>query len=112
MQTLELSGQALTLAEIDAVAAGKLTPVLSQGAIERIAASRRVVEDVLARNQVVYGVNTGFGKLADVHVPPSEIEALQVNLVHSHSSGLGRPLSIPETRALMVLRANVFALGY
>src|SRR6266849_7712711 len=109
---LQLSGQALTLAEIESVASGKSKTVLSQGAIERIVASRRVVEDVISRDQVVYGVNTGFGKLADVHVPASEIETLQVNLVRSHSSGLGKPLSIPETRALMVLRANVFALGY
>jgi histidine ammonia-lyase len=109
---LQLSGQALTLAEIESVAAGKTKAALSQIAVERILASRRVIEDLLSRNQVVYGVNTGFGKLADVHVPASEIETLQVNLVRSHSSGLGKPLSIPETRALMVLRANVFALGY
>jgi histidine ammonia-lyase len=112
MGTLELSGQPLTLAEIESVAAGRSKTILSAKAMERIAESRRVVDEVLSRNQVVYGVNTGFGKLADVHVPPSEIEALQVNLVRSHSSGLGKPLSIPETRALMVLRANVFALGY
>ena len=112
LKMLQLSGQALTLAEIESVASGKFKTVLSQGAIDRIVASRRVVEDVISRNEVVYGVNTGFGKLADVHVPASEIETLQVNLVRSHSSGLGKPLSIPETRALMVLRANVFALGY
>ncbi|HEX4593562.1 MAG TPA: histidine ammonia-lyase [Bryobacteraceae bacterium] len=112
MGILELSGQPLTLDEIESVAAARSKPILSQSAIERIAESRRVVEDVLSRNEVVYGVNTGFGKLADVHVPAAEIEALQINLVRSHSSGLGKPLSIPETRALMVLRANVFALGY
>ena len=95
LKMLQLSGQALTLAEIESVASGKSKIALSQGAIERIVASRRVVEDVLSRNQVVYGVNTGFGKLADVHVPVSEIETLQVNLVRSHSSGLGKPLSIP-----------------
>jgi histidine ammonia-lyase len=109
---LELSGQPLTLAEIHSVAAGKVNATLAAIAIERMQESRAVVEDLLARREVVYGVNTGFGKLADVHVPPSQIEALQTNLVRSHASGLGMPLSIPETRAMMVLRVNVFGLGH
>src|SRR5690348_8038490 len=109
---LQLSGQALRLSEIDSVATGKYHATLSEAAIERIRASRSVVEEVLARREVVYGVNTGFGKLADVHVPPAHIDELQVNLVRSHAAGLGMPLSIPETRAMMVLRVNVFGLGH
>jgi histidine ammonia-lyase len=74
-------------------------------------ASRRVVERIIAESRVVYGVNTGFGKLSDVTVPAGELRELQLNLVRSHSCGVGEPLSEEETRAMMLLRANVLALG-
>ena len=109
---LELSGQPLTLRQIDAVANSEEAVGLTSAARCRVRASREVVERLLAQKQVVYGVNTGFGKLADVHIPDSDLDALQLNLVRSHASGLGSPLSIPETRAMMLLRANVLALGY
>src|SRR5580698_5724028 len=109
---LQLTGRSLTLDEVYLAAAGKLAPVYSDDAGERIAAARRAVEDLVTRGQVVYGLNTGFGKLADVNVPPAAIGALQLNLVRSHAAGLGEPLSIPEVRAMMILRANVFALGH
>src|SRR5208283_5953555 len=109
---IELSGQSLTLRQIDGVANGETAVALSDNARCRILASREVVERLLAQKQVVYGVNTGFGKLADVHIPDSDLEALQLNLVRSHASGLGSPLPVRETRAMMLLRANVLALGY
>jgi histidine ammonia-lyase len=109
---LELSGQSLTLRQIDAVANGEAAVGLSDTARCRIRASREAVERLLAQKQVVYGVNTGFGKLADVHIPDSDLDALQLNLVRSHASGLGSPFSVAETRAMMLLRANVLALGY
>src|SRR5205085_3056479 len=59
----------------------------------------------------VYGVSTGFGKLSDVHVATGELRQLQLNLVRSHACGIGNPLSIPEVRAMMLLRANVLVLG-
>lgn len=108
---LELSGQALTLEQVAAVANGTLQPVLSEMARGRMQASRDVVEAVIREGRIVYGVNTGFGKLADVHIPPSELELLQLNLVRSHSCGLGNPLAEAEVRAMMLQRANVLALG-
>jgi histidine ammonia-lyase len=101
---LEISGQPLTLEEIAAVSAGRVRPVVSDGARRAMQASREVVEDVIRQGRVVYGVNTGFGKLSDVHIPPSELELLQLNLVRSHSCGLGPPLPEDETRAMMLLR--------
>ena len=71
-----------------------------------------MVEEIVARRAVVYGVSTGFGKLADVHIPSGELEQLQLNLVRSHACGIGRPLSEPEVRAMMLLRANVLTLGF
>ena len=108
---LELSGRPLKLEQIAAVANGKLETALSETARRRIQGSRDVVEQVIHDGRVVYGVNTGFGKLSDVHIPLSELELLQLNLVRSHSCGLGNPLSEPEVRAMMLLRANVLALG-
>ncbi len=108
---LELSGQALRLEQIAAVASGNLRTRLAPEARERVQASRDVVEGVLRAGRVVYGVNTGFGKLSDVHISPADLEQLQLNLVRSHSCGLGDPLPEPEVRAMMLLRANVLARG-
>lgn len=108
---VEVSGQPLTLEQIVDVSIGKAPTFLAYAARARIHASRAVIETVLWEGRVVYGVNTGFGKLCDVHIPSSELEALQLNLVRSHACGVGEPLSEAETRAMMLLRANVFALG-
>ncbi len=86
--------------------------VISPVARPRILASRKAIEQIVERDEVVYGVNTGFGKLSDVRIPQSELRQLQLNLVRSHACGIGNPLSEPEARAMMVLRANVLALGF
>src|SRR5438270_2351426 len=109
---MELSGQPLSLEDIAAVAAGREEVHLASSARARMAASRKVIDDIVARDAVVYGVNTGFGKLSDVRIPHEEIAALQLNLVRSHACGIGSPLLEPEVRAMMLLRANVLALGF
>ncbi|HEX6185582.1 MAG TPA: histidine ammonia-lyase [Pyrinomonadaceae bacterium] len=109
---LELDGQSLTLEEVARVARGEAEVSLAASARERVEASRRTVERIVAESRVVYGVNTGFGKLSDVTVPTDELRDLQLNLVRSHACGLGPPLSEEETRALMLLRANVLAKGF
>jgi len=109
---VELNGQALTLEQIAAVAIGDEHVAISPSARARIAASRKVIEQIVTRDTVVYGVNTGFGKLSDVRVPQDELRQLQLNLVRSHACGIGQPLSEPEVRAMMLLRANVLTLGF
>jgi histidine ammonia-lyase len=109
---LELNGQRLSLAEITTIAFGSEHVALSSAARERAERSRRVVENIIEEGRTVYGVNTGFGRLSDVRIEPSELRASQLNLVRSHSCGVGSPLSIPEARAMLLLRANVLALGY
>ena len=109
---LELKGQSLSLSEIVRVARGEQQVVLSAAARERMEAARSTVERIIAEGRVVYGVNTGFGKLSDVHIPPEDLQHLQLNLVRSHSCGVGEPLSGRETRVMLLLRANVLALGY
>ena len=85
--------------------------MLSAEARARCQASRAVVEQIVAENRAVYGVNTGFGKLSDVRIDPDKLSELQLNLVRSHSCGLGNPLSEIEARAMLLLRANVLACG-
>jgi histidine ammonia-lyase len=109
---MQLNGQQLTLANIFAIAAGNETVEISPSARPRIFASRKVIDEIVVRDAVVYGVNTGFGKLADVRIPQSDLRDLQLNLVRSHACGIGNPLSEPEVRAMMLLRANVLALGF
>src|SRR5205085_7795998 len=74
-------------------------------------ASRTVIEGIVTKGAVVNGVSTGFGKLSDLQVPAAEFRQLQLNLVRSHACGIGNPLSEPEVRAMIGLRANVLALG-
>src|SRR5207247_9097101 len=85
---------------------------VSSSARPLVLASRKVIEDVVGRDDIVYGVSTGFGKLADVRIPHDALAELQLNLVRSHACGIGNPLSEPEVRAMMLLRANVLALGF
>ena len=75
-------------------------------------ASRRVVEELVERGQTAYGINTGFGKLAEMRIATAELWALQRNLVRSHAAGVGEPLPEPEVRAMLLLRANVLAKGH
>jgi histidine ammonia-lyase len=108
---MQLAGQPLSLSEIATVAHGGVPIEVASSTHERIRESRKVIEEIVARGGVVYGVSTGFGKLAEVQIPAAELRQLQLNLVRSHACGIGRPLSIPEVRAMILLRANVLTLG-
>src|SRR5213592_5015879 len=109
---MKLNGQALALTDIATVALDGEAVEICSLAQPRILASRKVVEEIIARDAVVYGVTTGFGKLSDVRIPHDALAELQLNLVRSHACGIGNPLSEPEARAMMLLRANVLALGF
>ena len=109
---MELKGESISLSQLAAVAVGGEPVQISPVAHPRILASRRVVEEIVARDAVVYGVTTGFGKLSDVRIPRDALNDLQLNLVRSHACGIGEPLSEPEVRAMALLRANVLTLGF
>jgi histidine ammonia-lyase len=105
----------LALERIAAVARRGARVELGGDAADRMAASRAVIEAVIAGGAdapAVYGVNTGFGALAEVRVSPDEIRDLQRNLVRSHAAGVGAPLRRDQTRAMMLLRAAVLARGH
>src|SRR5260370_13611169 len=110
--SMELSGKPLSLEQIADVAYGREPVQIAASVRPRILASRKVVDDIVTREAGVYGVNTGFGKFTDVRSPRDEIGTLQLNLVRSHACGIGSPLSEPEVRAMMLLRANVLTLGF
>jgi histidine ammonia-lyase len=109
---IQLDGRPLTLQQIVDVANDKEQVSLSNEARARIDDARRVVENIVSEGRTVYGVNTGFGKLSDVCIEKSDLRQLQLNLVRSHSCGLGNPLSEAEARAMLLLRANVLAAGF
>lgn len=112
MDKLLLDGQPLTLEEIDEVALAGRTVDVAPEALTRVTESRGLIEKILGAGETVYGVNTGFGKLADVRVPGDKLAELQINLVRSHAGGVGEPLSEAEARAMVLLRANVLAKGF
>ena len=109
---LDIDGNRLTLEDFEEVVFNGTPVVLSAGARRNMLASRRVVERIAASDTPAYGINTGFGKLADRHIGHSQIKTLQVNLIRSHACGVGPPLSEAETRGMMLCRANALAKGF
>ena len=108
---LLIDGETLTIDDAYSVAIDRRRVGLAPHARARMLRTRKVVEGIVARNEVVYGVTTGFGKLSEVAIPPDRLAELQVNLVRSHSCGVGDRLPEREVRAMMLLRANVIAKG-
>jgi histidine ammonia-lyase len=105
------SDRPLDWAQVAAVAAGEPLE-LSAGARARIAAARVLVEQIVERGIRAYGVNTGVGALCDVIVSPSEQRTLSRNILMSHAVGVGAPLGVAETRAIMAAAVNNFAHGH
>ena len=114
MNALHINGNDLTLEAVREVAQiNERRPVLlSADAREAVDRARAVVDEIVASNTLAYAITTGVGKLSDVRIASDQIRELQVNLVRSHAAGVGEPLSVPETRAMMLLRANSLAKGY
>jgi histidine ammonia-lyase len=102
----------LTLKQLSRITEAGESVAFSPEAMERMRRSRVAIERMIARGQVVYGVNTGFGRLCELAVSASQLQALQRNLVRSHACGIGEPLSSQETRAMLLLRANTLGLGF
>src|SRR5438445_3955981 len=108
---VSLDGHSLSIEDVVAVARPSVPVTVAPAAMKRLNESRRVVEAAVARGDTMYGVTTGFGKLAHVRIPATDLRRLQLNLIRSHASGVGDPLSEEAVRAMMLLRANVLLLG-
>ena len=103
-----LDGRSLTIDDVVRVARLPAVRVtLDAEARKALLQSRRLVDRALESGQTIYGINTGFGKLANVRIPPDQLDQLQTNLMRSHAAGVGSPLPAPVVRAIMLLRANV-----
>jgi histidine ammonia-lyase len=110
-EDIVLDGYSLSPEDVEAIARAKVRVSLSEKAKERIGASRKCIENAVRKGKPIYGVNTGFGALSSVIINDTQVEELQQNLIRSHCTGIGDPFTEEEVRAMMVLRANFFALG-
>lgn len=110
-QRVLLDGETLSLEALGAVAAGAQVEI-APAAMERVQMARALVDRLASGDAPIYGINTGFGTLAEVKIAKTDLQQLQRNLILSHAAGVGSPLPLPEARALMALRANVLAKGY
>jgi histidine ammonia-lyase len=107
-----LTGADLSVADVEAVARHDARVELDDAARGRMQEARDVIEALVARGEVVYGVTTGFGDLATTSIPPGDAERLQANLLMSHAAGVGTPFPREVVRAMLLLRANTLALGH
>ena len=107
-----LDGHSLTLEDLAAIARDGARVSIAAPALDRVRLARAIVDRHAAGVEPVYGINTGFGSLAEVAIPRDKLSALQVNLLRSHAAGVGEPLALHAVRATMALRANVLAKGF
>ena len=112
MKALHINGNDLTPEAVREVALERRTVLLDPDARERVDRARAIVDSLVANNKVSYAITTGVGKLSDVRIVGDQIRELQVNLVRSHAVGVGEPLSLAETRAMMLLRAASLSKGH
>uniref|UniRef100_A0A671PRB6 Histidine ammonia-lyase n=1 Tax=Sinocyclocheilus anshuiensis TaxID=1608454 RepID=A0A671PRB6_9TELE len=109
---ISLDGNSLTSTDLVNLGKGLYKIKLTPEAEQKVVQSRELLDTIVKENKVVYGITTGFGKFARTVIPVSKLKELQENLLRSHSSGLGSPLSPERTRMLLALRINVLAKGY
>jgi histidine ammonia-lyase len=112
--TMILNGEDLTCEQLYHIGyfADTVHIELSTESIDRVLKSREVIDDILKKDKVKYGINTGFGQFARVTIDRENLEILQQNLIRSHAAGVGKPLPIERARMLLALRINVLAKGY
>jgi histidine ammonia-lyase len=109
---IHLDGSSLALEQLAAIAYDGERVTLAAESARRVDAARSVVDAKAAGESPVYGINTGFGALAETAIPRDQLGALQLNLLRSHAAGVGEPLAVPAVRASMALRAHVLAKGF
>jgi histidine ammonia-lyase len=102
---VQLNGNNLSAERLTAVALGEAVS-LDEAALAKVSENRAVIDRILTEKRVVYGINTGFGQFATVVIPEEQLAQLQLNLVRSHAAGVGEPLTMTQTRALMAARIN------
>jgi len=112
MKKVIIDGEKLAIEDVVAVARHNATVAISEEAKKKVEKARETLERLVKEKKTIYGVTTGFGAFGNITISPKDFKQLQVNLIRSHSSGVGKPLNKDVTRALMLLRANTLAKGY
>ncbi|MAT86297.1 MAG: histidine ammonia-lyase [Euryarchaeota archaeon] len=107
-----LDGTTLNINDVCAVIYGNPVISIAESAKEKMKLSRSIVDRIISNKEIVYGINTGFGALAEVEIDEDELSQLQYNLIRSHACGTGNLMTIGLTRAMMLIRANSLAKGY
>lgn len=110
--TVQLDGTTLTPAEVERIATNHADVSISEAAWQRVNVARDVVDGILERGETVYGINTGFGALVHQRISPDDLATLQTNLIRSHATGLGEPMTRASVRAMMVVRINSLVKGH
>jgi histidine ammonia-lyase len=112
MKPIFLDKAPITMDDLVAVARHGTPVSFSSGAAERVARTRRLIDNWVAQKKVIYGITTGFGALCDVTISAEDTRQLQENILMSHAAGVGEPLPAETVRAVMALRAHDLSLGY
>ena len=111
MRTVVLDGRSLTSEAVLAVAESRAKVECAPDALERVRLARAAVEGIIARGEVVYGINTGFGALVNTRIDSDDLETLQLNLIRSHATAIGEPMPDVQVRAMMVVRLNSLSVA-
>ena len=115
MHTIAVDGHNLTIQEVITIAKagpGEIDLKLTAETVAAVTRASRAVEQIVRENRVVYGITTGFGAFKDKIIPTDQLRQLQLNIVRSHATGVGQPLSTAVVRAMMLIRANALASGH
>lgn len=115
MKKIIIDGKSLTTSQISIISKANVDEVnveISNESYKLIHDSNDYVDKIVEKNNPVYGINTGFGALSDVHIAKQDLKQLQVNLIRSHCTGVGKPFSREITRAIMLLRVNCLCSGF
>jgi histidine ammonia-lyase len=110
--TVHINGSSLTIEEVVRVARQQIKVEIDGNSLNAMKRTREYVEKLLREKKVVYGLTTGFGKFSDTYISAEDAKTLQINLIRSHSCGIGNPFSVEVVRAILLLRINALALGY
>lgn len=112
MKPVIVDGSPLAPEQVAAIAFGRAEARAAHDLDQRLEPARRLVDDAVASEEIVYGITTGFGALATTHIGRADAEALQYNLLRSHATGLGSPMPDEVVRAMLLLRARTLAQGH
>ena len=112
LQQIVLDGNHLTIDELFEASRRQVRIDWLEHSRRAVEKSRALIDRCVSEGRTVYGVSTGFGLLSNVHISTDQLEQLQANLIRSHAAGVGKPLSPEETRAMLLIRANVLAKGF